>query len=78
MSIYTVADELVEVAEKADQSQDDTWSNNDWIAFVNAYIGRAASGVRRNERENQTFRENMVKAGGLILSAIAAHDNRAG
>jgi hypothetical protein len=42
---------------------------------VNAYTGRAAEGVRRNEREDQNFRVNMVKAGGLIVSAIQAYDN---
>jgi hypothetical protein len=25
-------------------------SENDWIAFITAYAGRAARGVRRNER----------------------------
>jgi hypothetical protein len=49
-------------------------SENDWIAFITAYAGRAARGVRRNERENQTYRANLVKVGGLVLSALAAYD----
>lgn len=49
-------------------------SRNDWIAYVNAYIGRAADKVFRNERENQAFRENMVKAAALCVAAIEATD----
>lgn len=49
-------------------------TRNDFIAYINAYTGRAAAGVFRNEREGQDFRENMVKAAGLAISAIAAFD----
>lgn len=49
-------------------------SCNDWIAYVNAYIGRAAQKVFRNRRESQDFRENMVKAAAICLAAIEAHD----
>lgn len=49
-------------------------SRNDWIAYVGAYTGRAAEKVLRNERENQDFRQNMVKAGALVIAAIEAHD----
>lgn len=49
-------------------------TRNDWIAYINAYTGRAAQKVFRNEREKCTFRENMVKAGALIVAAIEAHD----
>lgn len=55
---------------------EDSNTGNDYIAYVNAYIGRAAEGVFRNEREGQNFRDNMVKAGGLIVAAIAAYDKR--
>ena len=53
---------------------DKTNSKNDWIAYVNAYIGRAAEKVFRNEREQQTFRDNMIKAGALIVAALEAYD----
>lgn len=49
-------------------------SRNDWIAYINAYTGRAAEKVFRNQRENQTFRENMIKAAALAVAAIEAHD----
>lgn len=49
-------------------------SQNDWIAYINAYTGRAAQKVFRNEREGQTFRENMIKAAALAVAAIEAHD----
>ena len=49
-------------------------SQNDWIAYINAYVGRAAQKVFRNEREDQTFRENMLKAAALAVAAVEAHD----
>lgn len=49
-------------------------SRNDWIAYINAYTGRAADKVFRNAREGQQFRDNMVKAGALIIAAIEAYD----
>jgi hypothetical protein len=49
-------------------------SRNDWIAYVTAYIGRAAAKVSRNEREKCDYRDNLVKAGALIVAAIEAHD----
>jgi hypothetical protein len=49
-------------------------SQNDWIAYINAYTGRAAQKVPRNEREGHTFRENMVKAAALAVAAIEAYD----
>jgi hypothetical protein len=55
-------------------AMDKTNTRNDWIAYINAYTGRAAEKVFRNERERQTFRENMVKAAALCLAAIEAHD----
>lgn len=49
-------------------------SRNDWIAYINAYIGRAAAKVFRNEKEDQSFRANMIKAAALCVAAIEAHD----
>lgn len=53
---------------------DQTNTRNDWIAYVNAYTGRAAQKVFRNDREKCDFRENMVKAAAVIVAAIEAHD----
>jgi hypothetical protein len=53
---------------------DKTNSRNDWIAYVNAYIGRAAEKVFRNERERCNYRENMVKAAAIIVAALEAED----
>lgn len=55
-------------------ARDLEWSQNDWIAFVNAYLGRAAQNVYRNEKERQSYRDNLVKAAGLIVSALVAYD----
>ena len=49
-------------------------SRNDWIAYLNAYSGRAAQKVFRNEKEGQDFRMNMVKVAALAVAAIEAHD----
>lgn len=51
-------------------------SKNDWVAYIVAYAGRAADKVFRNERENQTFRENMLKVAALAVAAMEAHDKR--
>jgi len=48
-------------------------SQNDWIAYVNAYTGRAAQKVFRNEKEGQTFLTNMTKAAAICLAALEAH-----
>ncbi len=53
---------------------DKTNSRNDWIAYLNAYSGRAAEKVFRNEQEGQEFRVNMVKTAALCVAAIEAHD----
>ena len=53
---------------------DSTNTPNDWIAYVNAYLGRATRKVLRNEKEKCEFRSNMVKAASLCLAAIEAHD----
>jgi hypothetical protein len=49
-------------------------SRNDWIAYLNAYSGRAAAKVFRNEKEDQNFRANMVKVAALAVAAIEAND----
>jgi hypothetical protein len=48
-------------------------SQNDWIAYVNAYTGRAAQKVFRNEKEGQTFITNMTKAAAICMAALEAH-----
>lgn len=53
---------------------DKTNTQNDWVSYITAYAGRAAQKVARNEREGQTFRENMVKVAALAQAAIEAHD----
>ena len=47
---------------------------NDWVAYVVAYLGRASHKVFRNQREKCDYRENLIKAGALIVAAIRAHD----
>lgn len=49
-------------------------SRNDWIAYATAYLGRASDKVFRNQRENCDYRENLVKAGAVIVAALEAHD----
>jgi hypothetical protein len=56
------------------QSFDETNTQNDWVAYISAYSGRAAAKCFRNAREECDFRENMVKTAALAVAAIRAHD----
>ncbi len=47
---------------------------NDWIAYIIAYLGRAAQKVERNKREQLDTRENLVKAAALCIAAIESLD----
>lgn len=49
---------------------------NDFIAYATAYLGRAAQGVFRNEKEGCDYRQNMIKAAGILVSAIVSYDKR--
>lgn len=49
-------------------------TQNDWIAYINAYTGRASQKVGRNEKEAQEFRTNMIKAAALCVAALEAYD----
>lgn len=60
----------IEEMEEFDKSN----TQNDWVGYICAYAGRAASKVIRNQKENQTFRDNMVKVAALALAAIEAYD----
>ena len=53
---------------------DKTNSQNDWVAYICAYAGRAADKCFRNQKEGQKFRDNLVKAGALVVAAIEAYD----
>lgn len=76
---YKIIDEILQLrAYQADSLKMDEFdksnSRNDWIAYTNAYTGRAAEKVARNEDEGQEFRQNMLKAASLCLAALEAHD----
>lgn len=49
-------------------------SRNDWVTYIAAYAGRAGAKVARNEREGQSFRDNMLKVAALAVAAVEAHD----
>jgi len=61
-----------------DRQHDRANTESDWVACIAAYLGRAPCVVRRNTREGQGFRENMVKVGALAVAAIEAHDEGLG
>jgi len=52
---------------------DATNTQNDWIAYINTYLGRATQKVASNEIRGEKFEENMIKAGALCLAALEAH-----
>ena len=47
-------------------------TQNDWIAFITAYAGRAAEKCYRNHREGLDFRVMMIKVAALAVAAIEA------
>lgn len=48
-------------------------TQNDWVAYITAYAGRAAENVARNYGE-KGFRRNMIKVAALAVAAISAYD----
>jgi hypothetical protein len=50
-------------------------SQNDWIAYIATYTGRAADKVFSNDKSDFRFRDNMVKAAALCIAAIQASEN---
>ena len=56
--------------EKFDESN----SQNDWVAYITAYAGRASQKVDRNDREGCLFRDNMIKVAALAVAAIENYD----
>lgn len=61
---------------KLPEGYEDKNTQNDYIAYATAYLGRAAHGVFRNEREELDSRDFLVKAAGILVSAIVAYDKR--
>lgn len=52
---------------------DQTNRQNDWVAYICAYVGRASSRCHINMRDD--FRSNMVKVAALAVAAIEAYDS---
>jgi hypothetical protein len=72
--IHDIIDERERQKRLAVADLDLTNTRNDYIAYVTAYIGRAADKCPRNDREGQEFRTNMLKAAALIVAALEAYD----
>ena len=53
---------------------DEQNTQNDWIAYIATYSGRAAQKIEKNERDGEDFRKNMIKVAALALAAISAYD----
>ncbi len=51
-------------------------TQNDWVAYICAYAGRAADKCKRNESEGCSFRTNMIKVAALAVAAIEAYDKK--
>lgn len=66
--IYNEIEEAIKAAAaKGLADVDEDWTRNDWLAFANAYLGRASDGVHRN---NDDPREMVIKAAGLLVRAL--------
>lgn len=74
--VYQERRRQVELAHGGDTHAFDRGNTqNDWVAYINAYSGRASQKVARNEREGQKFRDNMVKVAALAVAAIESYDD---
>ena len=49
-------------------------SQNDWVAYIATYAGRASDKVHSNVNSEDRFRKNMIKVANLAIAAIQAHD----
>jgi hypothetical protein len=47
---------------------------NDYIAYITAYVGRAAQKVAKNQATEEGFRDNLIKAAAIIVAAIEKED----
>lgn len=76
---------LVEVAEERQRQLylahggdtnkfDENNSCNDWVAYISAYVGRAADKCPRNKSHD--FRDMMIKVAALAVAAIEAYDKQ--
>ena len=77
----TTADALAAVAaererQKAAGTDGALTSRNDLIACALAYLGRAAAGVLRNEREGHDPAEMLVKAAAVLVDAVEREGDR--
>lgn len=52
---------------------DSKLSANDFISLTISYLGRATQKSFRNEREKQSFEENIIKAIALLYSSLENH-----
>lgn len=55
-------------------SFDKTLFANDFIALAVSYLGRATQKSFRNERENQPFEENVIKAITVLCACLENQD----
>ena len=78
--MQSIIDEITEERQRQkdvvvpDDNFDAANSQGDWVSFITAYAGRASNRVSRNKRENQSFRDCMVKVAATAIAAIEAHD----
>lgn len=77
MSVFEeIQKEMSRAKEALPETIDLNDTENDYISYALAYLGRASRGVFRNEREGQDFRSNMIKAAGIIVTAVEQMDKR--
>lgn len=46
----------------------------DWVAFINAYTGRAVESCWKDNSDPAVFRESMIKAAALCVAAVESLD----
>lgn len=71
--ITEICNEINQQHEKGYADNDDSNTENDWVAIISAYLGRAAAYCYRNY--DSDFRKMILKSAALCISAIVSYDD---
>lgn len=62
--------EVIKAHEQIDAGVEALNKRNDYISYATGYLGRASEGLFRNIKEDHNPKEMLVKAAGILVSAI--------
>jgi hypothetical protein len=71
-AMQSIIDEYYRAVEMWGTEFDDKNTANDWAAYICRYVADGAYSGRQNQYSPERFYENLAKAAGLCLAAMAA------